>query len=426
MVGSTFLLSMPAVAAIARDGGSATEGAGNAIYRTSVDHGGNLGAYVASTGPGHRAGPAVPLLSEVGGPASSFTTVHSYTSGRNYTQIPTGSGVPLAPFGSVTPLGTMGFRTTYAITGADLLEVVQDVEVRGATEADAAVVVTTTVRNTAAQPTMIGLRHLWDLELAFGDAPAPFSFDGRLTGHEMAFTPPTSETWKVFGDTATVTGTVNGGGPAGLGSPSSLRPDSLQYVSRPDAARSSFRYQIPDPPALLDEGTDSAVLYYWGTDSGTAIHLAPGQAASTTVAIYATPAGDTPVTTTPRPPPFEPPTAPGPPRNPTLPSGPPPVGGGPVDGSGNGTSSSGADTTGGGSSASTGPADAGDPEDRDPDERADDGSELAGGGLAGGGQDGGQDDNPATMPGVVVPATLVALLGLVGIAALITRKHGEP
>lgn len=424
---------MPAVAALARDGGSTTEGAGNSIYQVRVDQGGNLGAYSATTGPGHPSGPAVPLLSEVGNPASSFTTVHSYTSGRNYTQIPAGSGIPLAPFGTVTPLGTTGFRTTYAITGADRLEVVQDVEVRGATEADSAVVVSTTVRNTGAQRTMIGLRHLWDLDRYFDGAPAPFGLDGQLVSFERSFTPPLSETWTTFGANPTVTGTVNGGGPSGRGDPASRRPDSLRYVSRPDAARTPFRYDIPDPPALLDEGTDSAVLYYWGADSATAIDLAPGQGASTTVAIHAVPDGETPVTTTPRPPPFEPPpsTLPGAPRNPPLPSGPPATGGGPIDGSGDASSSSGAAPADRGSSANTGPAGGRDPDDPGGDDPGGDDGELAGGELAGGGLAGdelagGQDDDLTSMPGVVVPAVLVTLLALVGIGALITRRHGEP
>ncbi len=106
-----------------------------------------------------------------GEPATSFNTIRSYNSNTDYVQqggkTSVNPTVLLDPFGTVTPLDTTGFRTTYSLLGlsnsVDTMTIVQDVKVNGTTFEDSTVEITTTIINngsntlSAGRPILSGL-----------------------------------------------------------------------------------------------------------------------------------------------------------------------------------------------------------------------------------------------------------------------------
>lgn len=265
-----------------------TPTAGNGIFRVRVDAAADLGAFSITTGPDHPEGGGLPVLSRSRRPGSSYTTVHSYDSGVNYTQADTGVGVPLAPHGVTTPLGTTGFRTTYRVTGADELRIVQDVEVRGTTIDDTFVVVTTRVTNTGSGPARVGIRTLWDLQLLTKGAPLASRRTGaaRTTlATEQALPAPLDDIWHVedLDLPIAVAGSLgSGAGGAFPGAPASSVPDLAQFASWPAASAAAFHYRVPDPPT--QPGSDSALLTYWGDRRAHALTVDPR--ATVSVASY--------------------------------------------------------------------------------------------------------------------------------------------
>jgi hypothetical protein len=276
-------------------GGTLT--AGNAFYRVYVQdlHPFGLGLYTATTGPAHPAGSSRSLLFGDGLPGTSFTTVHSYTTGTDYLQF------LLDSFGTVTPIGTIGARTTYVLPGPpttpDALTIVQDVKVNGTTYADSSVEVTTTVTNNGAAPVALGIRYLWDLLIGMDDGPtflaahpntallttegeflAPRFESFRATDNDVNPAPPT---YDVFG---TVTG------PAGV-LPPPTAPDLLQYVAWDSAFGTAFDYTVDAARvvAISGQGNDSAVLYFFGHDSASAITIPASGQATVSASLFAQP-----------------------------------------------------------------------------------------------------------------------------------------
>ncbi len=243
-------------------------GAGNGILRVRVDDGDHLGAFSVTTGPDHPKGAGLPLLSRSRRPGSSFLTLHSYASDTDYSPSGAGGAVSLAPSGTVSSLGTTGFRTTYEITGADRLRVTEDVVVVGTSVDDSSVVVTTRVTNTGFGTARVGLRHLWDLQLMAGGAPRTSLLAGAtetVLTHEQSLPDPAADLWQVADSTVPVglVGSLGPGASAAVpGAPLSSAPDLAQYVSWGEARRAPFRYDVPDPGG--EPGTDTALLTYWG------------------------------------------------------------------------------------------------------------------------------------------------------------------
>lgn len=119
--------------------------AGNTMYRVFVEDmpGAGVGNYTATTGPNHPAGNGRELLYGEGSgvPFSSYNTFRSYTTNTDYTVNSTSISQPpftkvnIDSFGTISPIGTSGVRTTYVLPGSpltpDALTIIQDVNVIG-------------------------------------------------------------------------------------------------------------------------------------------------------------------------------------------------------------------------------------------------------------------------------------------------------
>lgn len=272
--------------------------AGNDYYAVYVDDDA-VGKYTVTTGPLHPDGNAVNVLYGEGLPGTSINTIHSYTTGTDYVQ-----GEPaLDSNGSVTPLGTTGFRTTYILPGPpatpDTLTIVQDVDVHGTTAANSSVEVTTTVTNNGMAAVSIGIRYLWDYAIGTDDGPTfqALGPDGAVLLSEAEFLPPTFSAYKIVDNganpnppTVTVAGTATGPGSI---TPTPTPPDLLQYVCWSEAVTTPFEYTIvPGRVIANDAGTcqnsdgDAAVLYFFGQDAAHEISLLPDESATVSASIF--------------------------------------------------------------------------------------------------------------------------------------------
>jgi hypothetical protein len=119
---------------------------GNGIYNVHVEDtigNGGVGVYTVTTGPSHPIGGGLNVLYGSGYPWSTFNTIRSYTSSTDHVQtvetdlISGNTVVSLDSFGTVTSLGSTGFRTIYELPGLpttpDALTIITDVNVNGTT-----------------------------------------------------------------------------------------------------------------------------------------------------------------------------------------------------------------------------------------------------------------------------------------------------
>jgi hypothetical protein len=304
-VGGIFILALahPATAIDKRSHVAiATLTGGNAFYTVYVDDTGAIGRYTATTGPSHPAGNGLNVLYGDGSPGTTFNTIRSYTTNTDYTQggSPSGSNpvVDLSPFGSTSAIGTTGVRTTYVLPGPsttpDMLTIVQDVNVNGTTFANSTVEVTTSVTNTStAGPVQIGIRYEWDFEIADDDGPTfqAINPNGAVLTNETQFLPPGFESYRMEDfdppnpPTFDVFGTVSG--PASV-TPTPTAPDLLQYVSWENAIDTAFDYTVNPALDIASPGglDDSAVLYFFGHDSGSAITIPSGQTRTVSASLF--------------------------------------------------------------------------------------------------------------------------------------------
>lgn len=291
----------------APSGDRAVVSAGNGFYTVYVEDTSGVGLYTATTGPLHPAGNGLNVFFGDGFPGTSYNTIRSYTSGTDYVQSisgPTSSNtvVALDPFGSVTTIGSTGYRTTYVVSGADDLTIVSDVNVNGTTFEDSTIEVTTTVTNDGAQSVDIGIRYLWDYQIGIDDGPTfqEINPNGIVRILESEFSSPGFVQYRIrdndsnpFSPTFLVFGTVTGP-PAVVPTPTA--PDLLQYACWPVAFGSAFDHTV-DP--LRDIGTpaspctniggDSAVNYYFGDDAGSAITLGAGEDVTVSASVFLLP-----------------------------------------------------------------------------------------------------------------------------------------
>ena len=280
--------------------------AGNTIYTVCVDDIGNKGRYTAKTGLSHPV-PGVNLLygGAVNSPATSHSSYRSFTTGTTYTQGSFSGSFNLSPFASVTLLGTTGIRTTYTLPGPpttpDELLIVQDVNVNGTTLADSNVAITTTITNQGMSSVAMGIRYLWDFQIALDDGPTfqAQSPNGPVLHFETEFTPPNFSFYKIVDNdtnptppTYQVFGTVNG--PATL-VPQPTPPTQLTYGCWPSSFNTSFDYSIGSPPRDVADpltdcpglGGDSDVIYWWGRSAANALGLRPGGTTTTNALLFA-------------------------------------------------------------------------------------------------------------------------------------------
>ncbi len=272
--------------------------AGNSIYVVCVDDIGNIGRYTARTGAAHPVpGRNVLFAGESSAPGTSFNSYRSFTSGLTYTQGSVPGGTNLNAFAPLTePIGGTGVRTTWQVTGADDLRIVQVVNVNGTTLSDSNIEVTTTITNTGTGATGLGIRYLWDYQIGQDDGPTfreRFP-DGPARIHEAEFRPapflyyeiednefpdPTSPLYTVLG-----TGT----GPTTV-TPPPTNPTQITYGCWPEAFSTAFDYAIVPgrdvatvaSPCGAARGGDNTTIYWWGRDAQSARTLGPNDQADT-------------------------------------------------------------------------------------------------------------------------------------------------
>jgi hypothetical protein len=311
--------------------------AGNGFYQVTVNEGGGgvgVGVYTATTDVLHpvtAAYGAQNVLFGGGIPSTSWTTIHSYTSGTAYTQRPNQALVAGAPIPLIlesfavageeaVPVGTTGFQTHYMVTGAgggnDDLDIFQTIRAVGTNFNDSAVEVTTELFNLGTQPVDVGIRYLLDFQIGGGDDGPAFRLrnpDGPVAVVEHDIPVPANETFDILdnNDPADFTcslGPTNmpfplfsvGGSVRG---PTSLQPTAptlLQLVSWQHLsglpgktaffpAQDAFFYAIGphDAASCVISVDDSGATYFWGEAPGSAFTVQPGQSAKVSVYLFA-------------------------------------------------------------------------------------------------------------------------------------------
>ena len=288
--------------------------AGNTIYVVCVDDIGQIGRYTARTGPGHPVpNRNVLFAGESSAPGTSFNSYRSFTSGLTYTQGSVPGGTNLNGFAPVSePIGTTGVRTTWQVTGADSLRIVQVVNVNGTTLSDSNIEVTTTITNTGTSSAAMGIRYLWDYQIGQDDGPTfrERSPDGPVRTQEAAFGPVSFEYYEIqdneFDDPTSPLYTVlgTGRGPTTV-TPAPTPPTHLTYGCWPEAFSTAFDYSIvagrdvatTSSPCGGARGGDNTTIYWWGRDAASARTLNPDESLTERALLFATEPG--------APPPFE-------------------------------------------------------------------------------------------------------------------------
>lgn len=296
---------------------AATQSAGNGFYTVYMDDSGTTtGAYTATTGPSHPLGNGLNVFFGDGSPGTSFDTVHSFTTGTDYTQEGTAGGTNLSTFGTVSAVGGNGLQVTYTVPGLpttpDKFTAVVLVRVNGTTATNSTIEVTTTITNTGVVPLALGNRYEWDYQIGLDDGPTfqAANPDGPVLLNETDFAPPNFEYYRIVDNdrnpnppTFQVLGTANG--PASL-TPTPTPPAELVYACWPSAISTAFDYtpvpsrQIagPTPSGCFD---DSSALYYWGRTAQSAIVIPPGGSSTVSASILLTAPGQNFPTPTPTP-----------------------------------------------------------------------------------------------------------------------------
>ncbi len=289
----------------------AIQEAGNTIYRVLVeDTGINAGTYSAKTGTAHPSPNQNVLYGAVSNVTSTnYTTIRSYTSSTDYPQ----RGNPASSFGvtalsgfytGTTPISTTGYQTTWSLPGGtvqnpDNLLIVQDWNVEGTTLNDSRIALSTSVTNRGGTTVLLGIRYLWDYQIGTDDGPTftQRNPDGAVLVNETTFAPPGFEFYHIEGNSAATTFTISGtaNGPNAL-QPSQANP--LKFVCWSSAVGQAFDYATTGANCVGGSGTtanDTAVLYYFGATSGSAISVPPGETVTVTEYVFAVPPVTAPV-----------------------------------------------------------------------------------------------------------------------------------
>ena len=170
---------------------------------------------------------------------------------------PSGDTVVQMGTGTTQTLGTLGFRTTWALAN---FNVVQEVEITGTGLSDTNVRHEVSVVNTSGAPLRYGVRYLWDWQIAGNDAAIarPRNPDGPYTSVFSAYPSPTfrayEQTDSLLNPSFSIYGTVSGGTTARP----PTTPDRVAYVSWIDFVVNAW------DTAITGRDIDSAIVYYWG------------------------------------------------------------------------------------------------------------------------------------------------------------------
>ena len=298
-----------AITALLSSGSAAradTAAAGNALYKVYMEDelaADGIGTFTAATGPSHPVGEDENVLynGDSADAWSSYITVRSYTTSTDYVQTtdgPTSSFavVNMDDYATVTAIGATGHRVTYDLPGPpttpDALQIVFDINVNGSTFDDSTVELTTTVTNTGDAPVDIGIRYQLDFQIAGDDGPTFAEVNPTLPPRttENTYSPPGflayriednpggDPTFSIFGTSSPYPGI----------SPTPTAPPLLQYASWSDAYDVAFDYTTTGLD-VATSGGDSAVLYYFGATTQTAISLDAAQSQTVSESLFATP-----------------------------------------------------------------------------------------------------------------------------------------
>jgi len=287
---------------------------GNGIYDASVndDDDSGLGVYTARTGDNHPVTISTGDHQNVlyGGtdeyPSTSWLTVRSYTSETDYYNEDGSPGsafdtVQLDDYATVEATSATATRTTYWLNGnddPDALKIIQDVEVSGTTYENSFVDITTTVRNEGEEPVDIGIRYLWDWQIAEDDGPsfAQVLPDGPTEVTEQTYSSPTFQYYRIQDNNEVDSPLFAVYGTTAGRAPGSTPPDELMFVAWSNADDVTFDYTTDPTFDIASDGgeDDSAVLYFWGPDEQSAITLDPGDAVIVSESLTAALAGEGP------------------------------------------------------------------------------------------------------------------------------------
>jgi len=262
--------------------------AGNGYLQVHIQSaaGGGIGEFTVTDANGAN------VLFGGGRPGTSYTTIHSYTTGMDYVQGTGKHGYSIDAFGTVEPLGSTGFEVTYPLPGApvtaDKMTIVQDIVVTGDAADDSRVSVTTTVVDKGDTAEQIGVRYLWDYDLGGDDGPVlNLAAGAKVSTETMLASPGASVTGSTGAHASSVTDVAPNAGGA---------PDSVQYVAWKPAFGTPFDYTVS--PSQAAGGKDSAVLTYFGSTPAKAIAIGPGASTAVTASFTAAADDDDKVTIT--------------------------------------------------------------------------------------------------------------------------------
>ncbi|MEI6084604.1 MAG: hypothetical protein WCS70_09915 [Verrucomicrobiota bacterium] len=277
--------------------------ASNGFYTVFVSTGANAGQYTIATGPQHPSGAGLNVLFGNGTPGTSYNTIRSFSSGTDYVQRTTPLGTLLGPFGVVTPIGTIGYRTTYTLPGPpvtpDKLVIIQDLKINGSNFSNSTVEITTTILNSNATSTAIGVRYLLDTQVGADDGPTfqAVSPSGPTRTTETEFNLPTFTAFRIQDNDSNpsvplfnVFGTVTG--PATV-IPNPSHPTLLQYVGWSAAQNNPFNYSTGSGTSVAVAGgiNDSAVLYFFGNSDANALVMPAGGSRKVSASLFLTQPG---------------------------------------------------------------------------------------------------------------------------------------
>ena len=323
------------------DNTSVPQIAGNSFYQIVVERGLGVGVGLYSVRTGSLHPVTLKLQGKqdvlVGGgkqvPATSYTTIRSYSSKTDYVQselavqdqthrivwldslfindqeiVP--DTVYFKPIYSDSDSLT-GYCVKYSLPGLkrpsstavirDTMEITQIINVHGTSFDDSWVEITTLLENTGTLPLTAGIRYLWDVAVAGDDGPLMTTlgskgsslFETAHTRLDFAYIklhandkikaqPPG---YDIFGSALTLAGLRR----------APFQPVRLQQVSWPRAFFRSFDYLVtdtldvtsPNDPHAGQNGGDNAIQYFWGERPETALTFWPGQTIKVTQALFA-------------------------------------------------------------------------------------------------------------------------------------------
>jgi hypothetical protein len=278
----------------------------NGIYTLSVqDNVGEtgVGTYTISTGAAHpNPNQNIFYAGAAQSPWSTYLTVRVYDTLMEYVSTTSGpapsGGYTVMDLDDCSPLVT-AIDSTIITTWMtpDNLAIEQVTAIEGTTLSDSRVRVTTTVTNNDMIAHSVGIRYEWDIMIDGEDGSwfAERIPDGPWLDLETEWVSPAFERYEIVNDPASPIFSVFGtaAGPAVL---APTPPDLLQFADWFDVYSRAFDYT---PTGQNIGGDDSAIAYYWGSNEGNQITLAPGENVSVTALVFAVPPVNTPPSTCP-------------------------------------------------------------------------------------------------------------------------------